>query len=101
MTNIFEIKNKSGRNIILTKDRWQHISEHKGMEQRLEDIKRAITNPTTVMPHQYDKNRRNYYLYYKERKRYLLVAVRYLNDEGYVSTAFITRKIIKKWKAKI
>jgi len=39
---------------------------------------------------------RNYYVYYKLERHYLLVSVKYLNGEGYVATAFITRKIIKR-----
>ncbi|MAG02090.1 hypothetical protein CMI42_02030 [Candidatus Pacearchaeota archaeon] len=96
MDYIFEITDKTGREVRLTKERWEHILDHKGMEQRLEDIKKTLVNPTTITHHKHDENRRNYYLYYKEKKRYLLVAVRYLNGEGYVSTSFITRKIIKK-----
>lgn len=96
MTHIFETIDKSGRKIRLTQERWQHILRHKGMEQRLEDIKKVLINPTIITPHKYDEDRRNYYLYYKEMKRYLLVAVRYLNGEGYISTAFITRKILKR-----
>ena len=96
MQHVFEITDESGRKIRLTQERWQHILKHKGIEQRLEDIKKAVLNPTTITTHRYDENRRNYYLYYKERKRYLLVAVKYLNGEGYVSTAFMTRKILKR-----
>ena len=96
MADIFEIIDKSGRKIRLTKERWEHILKHKGMEQRLDDIKETLVNPTAISRHKYDENRRNYYLYYKGRKRYLLVAVKYLNGNGYVSTSFIARKIIKK-----
>ena len=38
----------------------------------------------------------NYYLFIKERKHYLLVAVRYLNGDGYVTTAFITPHVRKR-----
>lgn len=96
MSNIFEITDKTGRIIYLSHDRWQHILDHKGMELYLDDIKKALLSPTLIVPHKYDVNKRNYYLYFKKKKRYLLVAVRYLNGKGYVSTAFITRKIMKR-----
>src|SRR3989344_4889504 len=98
MTYVFQIKDKFGRKIHLSKERWHHILNHKGMENKLEDIKKTLMNPTIIIPHRHDENRSNYYLHYKEKKRYLLVAVKYLNGEGYVTTSFITRKIIKNDK---
>ncbi len=56
----------------------------------------APNAPTNNYPHKYHPYKENYYLYFKDIKRYLLVSVKYLNNEGDVRTAFITRKIIKK-----
>jgi len=96
MAYVFEIIDKNGRKIHLTKERLKHILEHKGMERYVEEIKNTLINPTLIVPHKIDNMRRNYYTYYKEKKRYLLVAVKYLNGEGYVTTSFITRKIIRR-----
>jgi len=96
MTNDFEVIDKTGRNISLPKERWEHIVEHKGMDKYLEDIKNTLVNPTLIVPHKFDDNKRNYYSHYKDKNRYLLVVVKYLNGKGYISTAFITRKIIKR-----
>jgi len=96
MSYIFEIIDKSGRKIRLTEFKWSYILKHKYMANKLEDIKRALTNPTLIVPHKFEDSKRNYYLYYKEIKRYVLVSVKYLNGEGYVVTAFITRKIMKR-----
>lgn len=96
MPNIFEIVDKTGRKIILTQEKWSYILKHKGMEQHLEDIKQTLINPTLILPHKFHPYKRNYYTYFKDRKRYLLVSVKYLNGEGHVVTAFITNKIIKK-----
>ena len=97
MNYVFEIVDKSGRKVHLSRERWKHITfKHKNMSDKLENVKRALTNPTLVVPHKYDDKMRNYYLFLKLEKDYLLVSVKYLNGEGYVATAFITKKIIKR-----
>ncbi len=94
---IFEITDKSGRNIHLSKERWEHITiKHTNMSNKLEDIKKALINPTLVMPHRFDDSMRNYYLYYKLKKDYLLVSVKYLNGSGFVATSFITKYIKRR-----
>jgi hypothetical protein len=97
MQNVFEIIDKTGRKIRLTKERWNHITKHSYMTNYLEDIKKALENPTTIMDQKFDKTMKNYYFHYKLKNRYLLVGVKYLNGEGFVTTAFITRKIIRRW----
>lgn len=94
--NVFEIFDKKGRKVVLSRESWKHILRHKGMEQHLDNIKKAILNPTIFYPHKYHPHKENHYLYFKDMKRYLLVSVKYLNNEGDIKTAFITRKIIKK-----
>lgn len=96
MPNVFETIDKKGRKVVLTLENWNHILRHKGMEQHLENIKKALSNPTTHHSHKHNLNKVNYYLYLKETKRYLLVSVKYLNNQGDVRTAFITKKIMKK-----
>jgi len=96
---IFKIKDKSGREIHLSKERWKHITEnHPKMSnlEKIEEIKDTLIKPDLIVPHKFDDSKRNYYKYYKEKKRYLLVAVKYLNGEGRVSTSFVTRKIIRR-----
>jgi len=66
------------------------------MSDRLEDVKRTLINPDLIISHKYDENKRNYYLHYKLTKDYLLVSVRYLNGGGYIVTAFITKKLVKR-----
>jgi len=97
MDYLFEVADKTGRRIHLSKDRWSHITiKHTNMSDKLEDIKKALINPTLIVSHKFDDTMRNYYLYYKLEKDYLLVSVKYLNGEGYVATSFITKKIIKR-----
>lgn len=97
MEHVFEITDKSRRKIHLTKERWEHITtKHTNMSDKLEDVKMALTNPIIIVPHKYNEDMRNYYLYYKLEKHYLLVSVKYLNGEGFVATSFITKKLIKR-----
>lgn len=97
MDYVFELEDKTGRKIHLTKERWGHITtKHPDMTSQLEEIKHTLIYPTLIVPHKFEDTMRNYYTYYKHKKRYLLVSVKYLNGEGYVATAFIIRKIIKR-----
>jgi hypothetical protein len=73
--NVFEVVDKTGKRIKLTKERWSHItdprSRHSYMANYLEEMKEALAKPTLIVSHKFDENKRNYYLYLKDRKRYL------------------------------
>ena len=96
MAWIFEIKDKSGRKIHLSRERWSHIvTEHSQLADKIEDIKDNLTNPLTTRRSVYDEDVVFYYKFYKRLKKYLLVSVKYLNGEGYVITTFYTSKLSK------
>lgn len=94
---LFEIKDKSGRKIYITNERWSHIaSEHPAVADRIEEIKETLVQPLTIRRSEHDPNVKFYYRYYKNIKlkaKYLLVMVKYLNSEGFVITSFYTDKI--------
>ncbi len=96
MEIVFEIKDKTGRKIHLSEERWKHITIiHSEMNNYLEEIKQAIENPLKITPHE-KGDLRNYYLYLKHRKhpeKYLKVIVKYLNDLGFVATAHFVKYI--------
>ena len=97
MEIVFEIKDKTGRKIHLSKERWNHIvAKHPDMADKLDEIKQALIQPAMIVQHKYDDTMRNYCRYYKNERCYLLVSVKYLNGEGYVATAFFTRKVIRR-----
>ena len=96
MNYIFEVIDKSGRRIHLSRERWKHILRHKGIEQYLFQIRDTLIKPDLIIQHKFDVTMRNYYTLIKDKKRYLLVSVKYLNGEGYAATSFITRKIIRR-----
>lgn len=94
---IFEVVDKSGRRIRLTRERWAHITtSHPDMADKIEEIKLTLIKPTIIVPNKYDDNKRNYYRYQKRTKDYILVIVRYLNNEGYIASAFYTSKLVKR-----
>ena len=102
---IFKIKDKSGKEIHLSKERWKHIKKHPHMdENRLEDIKNAIQNPLTIRFNEEDEEVRYFYREHKNMpsfEKYLLVSVKYLNGTGFVITSFFTNKRTgSKWEMK-
>ena len=95
MENIFEVIDKTGRKIRLTKEQFKHITCHKGMENYIEEIKQTLEKPIIIISHEigqlYD-----YYKYYKNRKeesKYLQVVVKYLNGHGFIITAYFVKHI--------
>ncbi len=101
---IFEISDKRGKIIHLSKERYSHILRHPKMNDTLEEIKNTIINPTTVRINEDDESVVYYYKDFKNNdpeERYLLVSVKYLNGEGFVITSFFTNKVTGvKWQAK-
>lgn len=101
MDYVFEIIDKTGRKIHLSKERWKHILKHPHMYNQLENIKITIQNPTTIRYYEEDEDVRYFYKEFKNRnavERYLLVSVKYLNGEGFIITSFFTDKIMGlKW----
>ncbi len=94
MNHIFEIIDKSGRRIRLTKRQWEHITtSHAEMSNYLEEIKRNLQNPLEITYHEIG-NLRKYFTFLKHRKhseKFLRVIVKYLNGEGFVITAHFVR----------
>ncbi len=91
---IFEIIDKSGRKIHLSKERWgEHIRTYHPKIQNPEEIEKVLKNPDIINMSDRDKNVRWYYKYNKQRKEFLKVSVKYLNGEGFVITSHYTRKI--------
>jgi|TARA_B100001971_G_C18191236_1_gene538729 hypothetical protein len=97
MELVFEVEDKSGRKIKLTKERWTHIvTKHSDMADKINEIIDTLIKPTLIEQHKYNDDMRNYYRYYKSEKCYLHVSVRYLNGGGFIATAFLTKKIIRR-----
>jgi len=94
MKIIFEIIDKTGRRIRLTKKQWSHMMRrHSYMIEYIEEIKETLQNPDKIKNY-YDKG--YYYKHYKYLKapnRFILVVVKFLNGEGFVVTSYLEEKI--------
>ena len=95
MDYILEVIDKTEREIRLTKEHFKHIIYHKGMENYIEEIKETLRNPLKIVPHE-TGDLHDYYNYYKDRKekaKYLQVVVKYLNNHGFILTAYFVKHI--------
>ena len=98
MNSVFEIVDKFGRKIRLTKTQWKHIrKKHPEVENPLQ-IEESIKNPDKIIEYDPEEKMVHYYKYFKDSKSpgHLLVVVKYLNGEGFILTAYFMRNI--KWK---
>ena len=100
----FEVVDKTGRRIYLSKERYRHVLRHPHMYEHIESIKNIIKNPLMIRYFEEDEKVRYFYGYFKDMnisERYLLVSVKYLNGKGFVITSFFTDKMTGiKWKEK-
>lgn len=94
--HVFEVTDKTGRNIRLTKERWTHIVEkHPFMATYLAEIKQTLIGPQTIIAHSRG-NLHDYFMFYKHKKgnlKFLQVVSKYLNGTGFVLTAYFARNI--------
>ncbi len=94
---VFEVDDRNGKKIRLTKKQWRHITKyHRYMANYLEEIKETLIDPIRITDSLYDEKVRYHFTYLKHishSKKYLLVAVRYLNGEGFVVTAYLEKNI--------
>ncbi len=95
MDFIFEVTDKTGRKIRLTKRQWSHIKRDHPEILDTSLIKEVLEYPIKITK-PYEGAKHYYYKYYKNRKstdKFLLVIVKYLNGDGFVISAFYTRHI--------
>jgi len=92
--NIFEIADKTGRKIRLTQERWSHITQEHPEVVSLEEVKDTLTSPLKIKSSKYSPEDVNYYYRFdKDKKKYLMVAVKYLNGDGFVITVYYLRNL--------
>jgi len=93
MQHVLSIVDKSGRLIHLSPERWQHITQEHPDIIHTQPLIDVLIQPLIIRTSHYDENVRWYYREHEERKQYLLVAVKYLNEHGFVITAYFVRNI--------
>ncbi|MBI2147460.1 hypothetical protein HYU19_03200 [Candidatus Woesearchaeota archaeon] len=98
MTHVFNVPDKSGRTIHLSKERWVHINrEHPEVTPYFEEIKECLRSPTKIVSYSFDEKVCQYHKYLKNRDsdaKYLLLIVKYLNNHGFVITAYFVRHAV-------
>jgi hypothetical protein len=95
MDYVFEITDKSGRKIHLSKERWnEHIKlEHPNI-MNTDELELTLKNPDKIIKINGDIN--HYYKHFKHKNyksKYLKIVVKYLNQHGFVITAYFVRNI--------
>ncbi len=90
---IFTVKIRDNKIIRLTTKQWKNIVyRHPEISNKLSEMENTLTFPD------YKKEENNitkYYKYIKEEDKYMMVACKLLNGDGFVITGYITRKIQK------
>lgn len=70
---IFEVVDKTGRKIRLTKNQLAHILKHQGLDQYIENIQATLKKPLKINFR--DGNLADYYSYFKHKKSYKYLKV--------------------------
>lgn len=92
--NVFVVKTKDKIKIRLTKTQWKHIAyRHPEMSDKLQEMRDTVLNPTARRRHSDEIVK--FYKFLKAKKKYIMVAVKILNNEGFVVTAYQTLRIQK------
>ncbi len=97
MEVVFEVTDKTGRRIRLTKKQWSHINnKHPTVANYFKEIKETLQKPDAITDSNTDENVHFYYRYYKyltSPHKYILVIVKYLNGKGFIISAFFEKNI--------
>jgi hypothetical protein len=95
----FEIlEDRNGREIRLTDERWAHIVGHIEMIDQQERIAETLAEPDSIISTVHDSSVHVYQKFYLQTpvtSKYMLVAVKILEDDAFIVTAFYSRKVKK------
>lgn len=93
MDFIFEVMDKTGRRIHLSKERWTHIrKDHPNVEQ--EEIEATLKKPIKII--EINEEKIYYFNYFKHKglpKKFLRAIVKYKNNKWLVVTAHFVAHI--------
>ena len=84
-----------GHPVRLTDERMAHILEHPEMSEMGAEIERVLIEPQTVRRSRSDDTVRLFYEFYNQTivgGKWLCVVVKYLEDDAFVVTAYLTDK---------
>ncbi|MEK6924673.1 MAG: hypothetical protein AABW71_00360 [Nanoarchaeota archaeon] len=93
MNIILEVIEKTGKNLLLTSERWAHIrKDHPEVE--LEEIERALIKPINLI--KINDEKYYYFHYFKHKKisnKLLRVIVKYKSNKWLIMTAHFVHKM--------
>ena len=95
MLLIFEVTDKTGRKILLTKKQWNHIRQHHAEVENSEEISETILKPDKIILDERE-GVENFYKFFKHKKqksKFLKIVVKFLNNKGFIITSHYTRTI--------
>ena len=96
---LFEVEDIFGRKIRTTKDYWLKIKtlKHRELRYGIREVKKTLVNPDEVRKSVADET---IILYAKKITKYdiLIVAVKILNNDGFLVTVYQTKEYLKKGK---
>lgn len=93
---VFMGLSRVGKTIRLDENRWDHALEHPEMENQIIRVRETVVNPDEVKESAYDPSIWLFYKFYNDTpvtEKFLLVAVKILNGEGFIVTAFFTDRV--------
>jgi hypothetical protein len=91
-----QINDCFGRPVRITDERLAHIASHLEMLGLEQEIERVLQTPCEVRVSRSDDSVRLFYEFYAETKvggKWLCVVVKYLPDDAFVVTAYLTDKL--------
>ncbi len=95
MDIVFEIIDKTGRKIRLTRKQYSHIcKKHPMISNYFEEIRETLIKPDKIINSNNNKNIGFYCKFYKKLKtpyQNILVIVKYLNGEGFIISAYFVK----------
>jgi hypothetical protein len=98
MADFETLVDHKGQNIRLTHERWNHILDHPEMEGERSRIEETLSNPEIIIATVQDQSVHTYHRFYKTTpvtSKYMIVAVKILDDDAFVVTAFYSNRMKK------
>ncbi len=89
------LKDRNGREIRLTDERLTHILEHPEMRNQEPRITETLFTPDSIIASHHDSTVQLYHKMYNETpvtRKFLVIVVKYLEQDAFVITAFFADK---------
>jgi len=94
---VFKVISKFDRKISLTEGKYDHVCRrHPEVVGEIDKMKKTLASPQMVRRSLYDKKVWLFYRFFENTsvtEKYLMVAARILNDEGFVVTSYFMDKV--------